>query len=203
MSLSVLSQLWGSWASAGRSLSAADWDRPTRVGTWDVRALYAHAVFWPAVVFPGALARVTDAPVTHTAATMLRAFNAPDGVAHTGRDTVASQAVARAAEYSADEMIAVFETAGPAAIASVGDAVSRNVDYFGFAVLPLAEAVKIGVLEATVHLLDLHDALGLGPAASAEGLAEGLAVTTELLTAVASPAELVDALTGRGRPVLS
>ena len=33
------------------------------------------------------------------------------------------------------------------------------VDYFGRAMLPLSEAISIGILEATVHLLDLQRAL--------------------------------------------
>jgi hypothetical protein len=33
------------------------------------------------------------------------------------------------------------------------------VDYFGRAMLALEEAVSIGILEATVHLLDLQRAL--------------------------------------------
>ena len=38
------------------------------------------------------------------------------------------------------------------------------VDYFGRAMLPLSEAISIGILEATVHLLDLQRALGVPPA---------------------------------------
>jgi hypothetical protein len=44
------------------------------------------------------------------------------------------------------------------------------VDYFGRAMLPLSEAISIGILEATVHLLDLQRALGVPPEVPPAGL---------------------------------
>jgi hypothetical protein len=77
------------------------------------------------------------------------------------------------------------------------------VDYFGQAVLRLDEAVSIGIMEATVHLLDLQDALGQPPHVPADGLAH----TAALLAAMAPPMAFIEAATGRGTaelfPVLS
>jgi hypothetical protein len=60
-------------------------------------------------------------------------------------------------------------------------------------VLRLDEVVSIGILEATVHLLDLHRALGLPPEVPADGLAH----TAAVLAAMAPPVDLIEAATGR------
>ena len=67
------------------------------------------------------------------------------------------------------------------------------VDYFGRALLPLDEAVSIGILEATVHLLDLRHALDQPPEVPAEGLAHTGRVLLEMAPAV----EFIEAATGR------
>jgi hypothetical protein len=73
--------------------------QPTRLSAWDVRSLYAHAASWPSIL--SALTdRVREAePVVATAAAFLRYLNAPDGIAHTMRDKVASDACDDAARY--------------------------------------------------------------------------------------------------------
>jgi hypothetical protein len=71
------------------------------------------------------------------------------------------------------------------------------VDYFGQAVLRLDEAVSIGILEATVHLLDLLRALDQ----PADVPAGGLAHTAALLAELAPPVDFIEAATGRGTAV--
>lgn len=63
------------------------------------------------------------------------------------------------------------------------------VDYFGRAMLPLSEAISIGILEATVHLLDLQRALGVPPA--------GLEHTVGLLAEMTPPVGFIELATGR------
>src|SRR3954470_5697858 len=88
--LTTLDGLWRIWVEAGRAMTDEQWARPTRLTEWDVRSLYTHAAWWPsalAMLVEG----VRDAEPTHaTAATLLREFNAPDGVANTARDRVAA-----------------------------------------------------------------------------------------------------------------
>lgn len=45
--LTMLDLLWSAWKRQGETLTHKQWDRPTRLGTWDVRSLYAHAGAWP------------------------------------------------------------------------------------------------------------------------------------------------------------
>jgi hypothetical protein len=148
--------------------------------------------------------RVREAEPTHaTAAALLRDFNAPDGVAHTMRDRTATDARENAAKFSTAQMVEQFAGTGPRAIVAARQLGPVVVDYFGQGLLRLDEAVSIGVLEATVHLLDLQRALDQPPDVPAEGLAH----TAAVLVQMAPPVDLVEAATGRSTtelfPVLS
>jgi len=201
--LTTLESLWSVWADNGRAMTGEQWALPTRLGGWDVRSLYAHAAFWPSA-FTGLVGQVRDAEPTHaTAAALLRDFNAPDGVAHRLRDWNAASARADATTFSTEQMIERFAGAGPRAIAAARRLGPVAVDYFGQAILRLDEVVSIGVLEATVHLLDLQRALDR----PADVPAGGLAHTTSLLAEMAPPVDFIEAATGRRAaeifPVLS
>src|SRR3954454_1334626 len=148
---------------SGPNTAAAIARRPTRLGDWDVRSLYAHAAVWPSYL--SVLAdRVRDTEPTHaTTADVLRHFNAPDGVADVSRDMVAGRAREDAAKYSTAQMVEQFSDTGPRAITVARQLGPVVVDYFGLALVRLEEAAGIGVLEGTVHLLDLQRALGQAP----------------------------------------
>jgi uncharacterized protein (TIGR03083 family) len=201
--LTTCGALWSVWAERGRAMTDEQWRRPTRLGNWDVRSLYAHAAMWPATL-AALVERVRDAePAVPTAAALLRYFNAPDGIAHRMREQTATRASEAAARQSTAQMVEQFAVTAPQAIAAARRLGSVVVDYFG-ALMPLEEAVSIGIVEATVHLLDLLDALGR-PAA--EVPAEGLAHTVAVLVQMAPPVDFIEAATGRGRaglfPLLS
>ena len=195
--LTTLDGLWSIWAEQGRAMTGEQWARPTRLGDWDVRSLYAHAAFWPRAL-TSLVGMVREAEPTHrTAAALLRDFNAPDGVAWRLRDWSAASARDDAAKYSAEELVEQFAVAGPRAITTAHGLGDAAVDYFGQAILPLGEAVSIGVLEATVHLIDLRRALGRPPEVPAEALAH----TTALLAEMAPPVDFIEAATGRSAAV--
>jgi uncharacterized protein (TIGR03083 family) len=200
--VTTLDALWSVWAAHGRAMTDEQWQRPTRLGDWTVRSLYAHAAWWPTGLSM-LTDRVRDAePASATAAGLLRFLNAPDGIAHSMRDKVAADARADAARYSAAQMIAQFAETGPRAIATARQLGPVVVDYFG-APLRLDEAISIGIVEATVHLLDLKRALGQPPDVPVEGLTHTVSVLVEM----APPVDLVEAATGRRTtdffPVLS
>lgn len=97
-----------------------------------------------------------------------------------------------------------FAGAGPRAIVAARALGPVVVDYFGRGLPRLDEAVSVGVMEATVHLLDLRHALGQ----PADLPAEGLAHTAAVLVAMMPPVDLIEAATGRAGaadlfPVLS
>ena len=191
--LTTLDTLWSVWAEHGQAMTDEQWLLPTRLGTWDVRSLYAHAASWP-FAFSSLVHQVGDAEPTHaTAAALLGAFNAPDGAANRFRDWNAASAREDAAKYSTAQMVEQFTGTGPQAIAAARRRGPVTVDYYGQAVLRLDEVVSIGILEATVHLLDLQRALGRPPDVPAGGLAH----TAVLLAEMAPPVEFIEAATGR------
>jgi uncharacterized protein (TIGR03083 family) len=191
--LTTLDTLWSVWAQQGLALADEQWGRPTRLGAWDVRSLYAHTGSWP-LAFTSLVDRVRDAEPTHaTAAALLRDFNTPDGNANRLRDWSAARAREDAAKYSTAQMVEQFASAGPRAITTARQLGPVAVDYFGQAILRLDEAVSIGIMEATVHLLDLQRALGQAPNVPADGLAH----TTALLAEMAPPVDFIEAATGR------
>ncbi|MET7425776.1 maleylpyruvate isomerase family mycothiol-dependent enzyme [Dactylosporangium sp. NPDC005555] len=201
--LTTLDELWSAWAERGRAMTDEQWQRPTRLGDWDVRSLYAHAGSWPWMLSI-LIDRVRDTEPTHvTAAALLQDFNAPNGIAHRGRDNVAAGAREDAAGYSTAQMVEQFAGSGPRAIATARQLGPVVVDYFGRALLRLDEAVSIGIVEATVHLLDLQRALGQPPEVPVEGLTHTAAVIVQM----APPVDFIEAATGRGTtdlfPVLS
>src|SRR6266545_2618212 len=191
--LTTLGVLWSVWKQQGEILKGEQWDRPTRLGTWDVRSLYAHAAAWP-LGFSKLLGRVHDLEPTHpTAAALLRDFNGPDGIAKRGADEVAARARERAASYSAAQMIEQFSNTGTAAIAKARQLGPVVVDYFGVAILRLDEVASVGILEATVHLLDLRRALDLPPDVPTDGLVHTAAILAEM----APPVDFIEVATGR------
>jgi uncharacterized protein (TIGR03083 family) len=201
--LTTLDALWSVWAEHGQAMTDEQWRRPTRLGDWDVRSLYAHAGSWP-FGLSMLIDRVRDTEPTHaTAAALLRDFNAPDGIANSTRDKVAAGAREDAARYSTAQMVEQFAGTGPRAIATARQLGPVVVDYFGRALLRLDEAVSIGILEATVHLLDLQRALGQPPDVPVEGLTH----TAAVLVQMAPPVDFIEAATGRSAtdlfPVLS
>jgi uncharacterized protein (TIGR03083 family) len=202
--LNTLDALWSVWATTGRNLTDADWDRPTRLDDWTIRNLWAHAAQWPFGFAVLVEQWVSDAAITHaTAAALMAEFNAPDGVANTMRSHVANAGREDAAKYTVEQMVSQFAVTGPRAIEAARQLGPVRLDYFGRAVMPLEEVVSIGVLEATVHLLDLQRALDVEPGVPASGLEH----TAVVLAGIAAPVDFIEAATGRAStdlfPVLS
>ncbi|SNY65028.1 maleylpyruvate isomerase family mycothiol-dependent enzyme [Paractinoplanes atraurantiacus] len=202
--LTTLDALWSVWAATGRTLNDADWDKPTRLDDWTVRHLWAHAAQWPFGFAVLVEQWVTDAPATHASAAALMAeFNAPDGVANTMRSHVASAGREDSTKYTVEQLVTQFASTGPTAIEAARKLGPVRVNYFGRAVMPLEEAVSIGILETTIHLLDVQRALDLEPDVPAESLHH----TAAVLSQIAPPIDFIEATTGRAStdlfPVLS
>jgi len=196
--LTTLELLWAAWEHQGRGLAADQWQRPTRLGDWTVRMLYAHAASWP-VGFAHLVGQVRPVAPTHaSAAALLGQFNRPGGIATSEADRVAAAAREDAATYTPAQLIEPFSVTGPQAIATARQLGSVVVDYFGRAMLPLEEAVSIGILEATVHLLDLQRALELPPEVPGAGLEQ----TVGLLATMAPPVDFIELATGRSQVVV-
>ena len=190
--IDALEAVWAQWAAVGAGLTDADWSTPSRCAGWDVAALFAHVGVFPHAVLDPPQADDGD-PVT--AADILRGFNAPSGVASTMADQVAEHAVALAAQVGRPGLVAFFAEGGPRGIAALRDrpADGRVPWPSSGAVTTWAEAARIALLEAVVHLLDVIDALGRAPDLPAEALRD----TAHLLVDLADPVAFVEGATGR------
>jgi uncharacterized protein (TIGR03083 family) len=197
--LPVLAALWRSWADVGQALGPSDWTRPTRCEGWDVAALYAHVS--QGVSGLSALAarrRPVEKPDHADAAAVIAALKpGPDAAARLAERN-AAHAREDAASVGPAALIARFRVDGPAAVAAAEEAADAFVDYFRHGVVPMSAAVTIRLAEATIHLLDLRDALGgrgeLPPGA--------LSRTAQFLLSMTPLEKFVELATGRGEHVI-
>ncbi|OBB33117.1 hypothetical protein A5792_11920 [Mycolicibacterium peregrinum] len=190
----TLADAWERWGRRCAELTAAQWRTATRCGAWDVQSLVAH-VCPEATTFDELVkAQVEGPPAVTDAAEVLRIFNQPDGVANTTADRIAAQAVQEASRLSPAAASARFGDAAAQLrrmpeMAGARDTVIR---YPVVGSTTLGVVAEVALLEATVHLLDLADAVGgVAPSAAA------LAAARDLLIAVPDPATAVEALAGR------
>jgi hypothetical protein len=163
------------------------------LGDWNVVALAAHHSMFPGGLTRLVTQRVDGPPTMASAAALLRYFNQPDGLATTKSGAVAEQARTVSEQVSHEDIVERFDRDGPRAITAIRAAGPIVIDYFGHATIPLREALAVGLLEATVHLLDLQRALDQTPAVPEAALAE----TAALLAAVADPVAVIEAASGR------
>lgn len=156
--LLALREEYSAWSTTLADLSEEDFARPTRCAAWGVKGLVGH-VQRGVLRLGEALASHPVPPATHDAVTWWRAYDgdpdSPDSI------EVAEQSIAIAAGYpTGQELAQAFEALWRATLATAEAADSaRLVVTFG-PVLTLAEFLKTRVLEATVHRLDLENALG-------------------------------------------
>jgi uncharacterized protein (TIGR03083 family) len=193
----AVEQVWASWARLGASLTEREWSAPTRCPSWDVAAVYAHVS-----VFPTAAVAVSNDPSHRraggepvTAVELLARFNAPGGVAHTMAEPVAEAASAEAAAHDRPQLVDRFASAGPRAVAALRDLDATALVPWPASEsgIPLTEGLRIMLLEATVHLLDVQRALDQSPDVPASALRETVQLLAELTPAV----EFIEAATGR------
>jgi uncharacterized protein (TIGR03083 family) len=190
----LLADAWERWARRCEKLTRDQWSTPTRCAGWDVRALVAHLCPDPAMFETFNNAVVDEAAEVTDGAEMLRRFNEPGGVAHTSADDLAERAVADAGHLSADSAVDRFSRC--ARIVRATPMPHQTVIHYPVVgSTTLAVIAEVALMEATVHLLDLADAVG-----GIEPSGDALAVTRDLLIRIPNPATAVDVLSGRIDP---
>jgi len=192
--VAALDVLWQRWADVGDGLTESDWARPTRCTGWDVRAVYGHHSMLPLLLSTGTPPAMGEDVTPLTAAQVLVTFNQPDGVAHTKREDVAASAV-QLAGVGTGELVNRFRIQGAAAIAALHAVDADVVVPWVTPQTPVAvhELIRIVLMEATVHLLDVYD--GVGRACDVDQRILGH--TVELLAEMAPAVEFIEAATGR------
>ncbi|HKT04471.1 MAG TPA: maleylpyruvate isomerase N-terminal domain-containing protein [Rugosimonospora sp.] len=195
--LGCLEAAWHAWARVGESLDGDRWRTPTRLPGWTVADLYAHHGGFPVAVAKLCAGPAIGEPPTYPdAAALLAMFNGPGGPAHTMSHLVRDHAVGLAQGTPRAELLSRFTDLAPRALAAAStmDPTAR-VSYGGMAVLLFGEVLRIGLMEAVVHYLDLARALDLPVPGPVDG--EPLRETVRLLAAVADPLAFVENATGR------
>jgi uncharacterized protein (TIGR03083 family) len=190
----VLADAWERWARGCAELTPQQWSTATRCRPWDVRALVAHVCPDPSM-FDMLNAATTDEPAAVTdAAEMLRRFNAPGGIAHTSADSLAEQATSDAVELSPDDAVTRFTECAEILRATT---MSKEtvISYPVVGNTTLAVVAEVALMEATVHMLDLADAVG-----GVQPSEQALAATRDLLIAVPDPAAAIEVLAGGSDP---
>ena len=198
----AIGRTWDYWAALGARLRESEWATPTRCPGWTVAAIYAHASMFPRMLATEAPPPLPDAAVGQplTAAEVLRRFNRPDGVAHTMSASIADAAVKDAAGHQPEAIVARFADDGRRAVDMLRTADPTMIVPWPSSggVLLLIEALRIVLMESVVHLLDVHRALELPPEVPDAALKE----TAHLFAELAPGVEFVEAMTGRGAPLL-
>jgi uncharacterized protein (TIGR03083 family) len=172
-------------------LTPTQWSTPTRCRPWDVHALVAHVC--PHLSLFDQLENHlldADAAVTDGAA-LLRTFNAPGGAAHTMAGDVAQTALSEAVTLPREDAVTRFTECARAARA-VALPGRQPIEYPVVGSATLGAVTEVALVEATVHLLDLVDAVGgVGPSTAA------IEAARDLLIAVPDPTVAVEVLAGR------
>ena len=122
---------------------------------------------------------------------MLRGFNAHGGIAHTSADSVAERTKAAATTLTPGEAVTRFtECAEILRATTMSNEVVIWCPVAGSTTL--AAIAEVALMEATVHLLDLADAVG-----GVQAPKTALGATRDLLVVVPDPWAAIEILAGR------
>jgi len=118
----------------------------------------------------------------------------PGGIAHTSADGIAQRATTDATTLTSDDAVTRF-TDGAEILRATPMSKKTVISYPVVGSTTLAVVAEVALMEATVHLLDLADAVGgVQPSKLA------LEATRDLLIAVPEPIAAIEVLAGRADP---
>ncbi|MEN3317734.1 MAG: hypothetical protein V7643_1135 [Mycobacterium sp.] len=190
----TLADAWERWARRCAELTPQQWSMATRCRPWDVRELVAHLCPDPSM-FDMLNAATTDEPAAVTdAADMLRRFTAPGGIAHTSADGIAERATTDATTLTSDDAVTRFTDCAEI-LRATPMSKKTVISYPVVGSTTLAVVAEVALMEATVHLLDLADAVG-----GVQPSKRALEATRDLLIAVPEPIAAIEVLAGRADP---
>jgi uncharacterized protein (TIGR03083 family) len=188
----LLIRLWRSWAERARELSDEQWTAPTRLPGWTVRDLYVH-------VTPDALIALLADPASDgtakvtSAAEMLRVFNADPVAAEPMHRRIAEMVRRAATDVGRGTLVERFAVELPQAFDRLtGLGRETVVPHPLLGSVTLGALLDLAILETTVHLLDVVDAVG-GPPPEPEALER----TRNVLAAVPDARAFIEAASGR------
>ncbi|CAM2816853.1 maleylpyruvate isomerase N-terminal domain-containing protein [Prescottella defluvii] len=188
----LLIRLWRAWAKRAAELSDEQWLTETRLPGWTVRDLYVHVT--PDVMIAMLAGPAADgvAEVT-SAAQMLRIYNAGSAISEPMHEQLAEMVRDLAADVQRETLIERFDVELPVAFEQLTGLTRDSVIAHPIlGLVTLGAFMDMAILEATVHLLDVVDAIG-GPAPETAALER----TRDVLAAVPEPRAFIEAASGR------
>jgi uncharacterized protein (TIGR03083 family) len=192
----LLAQCWQYWAERCVAMSDDEWATPTRCPPWDVAALVAHVAPDPAALRGLAGSVIDGEPAVTDAALLLQQFNASGGPAHAMAAEVASRATEKAMTLGPVDLVGRFVESGAILLGEAELPPATVVPYPVAGSVTVAVLTAMAIVEATVHYLDLLDAVGGEPLP-----VEALDYTRDILVRVSAPGPLIEAVTGRRNPL--
>ena len=192
----AIGETWQVWAGLGGALTDAEWSVATRCPAWNVACVFAHHSRFPlALSTPLQPLKSASQNSSLTAPEVLRSLNVAGGIASTAADAIAAAAVDEAAHHPHHQLLERFSVFGRAAVQQLRETDPKLIVAWPGAGAGIAvnEALRIVLMEAVVHLLDVQRALHQPP----EVPAPALACVARLLTEVAPSVDLIEAATGR------
>jgi uncharacterized protein (TIGR03083 family) len=192
----LLAQCWQYWAERCVAMSADEWATPTRCPPWDVAALAAHVAPDPAAIRELANTVIEGGAAVADAALLLRQFNESGGAAHAMAAEVASRATEQATTLGPVDLVGRFVESGAILLGEAELPPATVVPYPVAGSVTVSVLTAVAIVEATVHYLDLLDAVGGEPLP-----VEALDYTRDILVRVSEPGPLIEAITGRRNPL--
>ena len=190
----TLSDLWRNWAARIPAIRDEQWEARTRCEGWDVRALVAHVVPDPDLLAWLPRMVLDQRPAVADAIDLLRGFNQPGGVAHTMAPMVAAAATANARLLTPAQFARRFSTSAHVASAATMEP-DEVVPHPVAGSVTVSVLTEVSIVEGTIHLLDLIDAVG-GPPPPLQSIA----YTSAMFLRMAEPIRFLEAAAGRIDP---
>jgi hypothetical protein len=179
------------WARRCAELTPQQWSTATRCTPWDCEGWWLVCAPTDRCSTCSTPRRPTDTAAVAGAAEMLRGFNAPGGIARTSAGSIAERTKAAATTLTPGEAVTRFtECAEILRATTMSNEVVIWCPVAGSTTL--AAIAEVALMEATVHLLDLADAVG-----GVQAPKTALGATRDLLVVVPDPWAAIEILAGR------
>jgi hypothetical protein len=182
---------WERWARRHAELTPQQWSTATRCTPWDCEGWWLVCAPTDRCSTCSTPRRPTDTAAVAGAAEMLRGFNAPGGIARTSAGSIAERTKAAATTLTPGVAVTRFtECAEILRATTMSNEVVIWCPVAGSTTL--AAIAEVALMEATVHLLDLADAVG-----GVQAPKTALGATRDLLVVVPDPWAAIEILAGR------
>ena len=173
----LLGELWSQWATFGAGLGSPHWHSATRLPGWTMKELFAHVTRSVHVLRDAPILPSGSVATVGSAASYFRSFANWSEAASRQVDTTAKTTAAEVAQGDLVDWLALDGPAVVEASQTAGSQVIRTVA----GTIRTSDYVLTRVVEASVHLLDAHEAIDTAPEPQSAALDRVIDVLIELV----------------------